>query len=92
MMLIFIYWRARSQAPRRGEGETRERYGTGGGPGHRVVWKVECEVGDEVQEGQTLVILESMKMEIPVEAETPGQVTELACAPGDAVVRFKRRR
>lgn len=49
------------------------------------VWKVECEVGDEVDEGQTLVILESMKMEIPVEAEGRGRVSEVACTPGEAI-------
>jgi acetyl-CoA carboxylase biotin carboxyl carrier protein len=49
------------------------------------VWKVECAVGDQVEEGDVLVILESMKMEVPVEAEVDGQVAELLCAPGDAV-------
>jgi acetyl-CoA carboxylase biotin carboxyl carrier protein len=49
------------------------------------VWKVECAVGDEVEEGDVLVILESMKLEIPVEAEADGRVAELLCAPGDAV-------
>ena len=37
-----------------------------------TVWKIEVEVGDSVQEGDTVVILESMKMEMPVEAEDPG--------------------
>ena len=49
------------------------------------VWKVECAVGDAVEEGDVLVILESMKMEIPVEAEVAGRVSELLCAEGDAV-------
>jgi acetyl-CoA carboxylase biotin carboxyl carrier protein len=49
------------------------------------VWKVDCSVGDEVGEGQTLVILESMKMEIPVEAEAPGRVSEVTCSPGEAI-------
>jgi biotin carboxyl carrier protein len=49
------------------------------------VWKVECAVGDPVQEGDVLVILESMKMEIPVEAEVDGRVSELLCDEGDAV-------
>ncbi|HEY7620816.1 MAG TPA: biotin/lipoyl-containing protein, partial [Solirubrobacteraceae bacterium] len=39
-----------------------------------TVWKIECEVGDEVEEGDTVVILESMKMEMPVEAEDAGVV------------------
>jgi len=33
-----------------------------------TIWKVECRIGDRVQEGDTVVILESMKMEMPVEA------------------------
>lgn len=49
------------------------------------VWKIECAVGDAVEEGDVLVILESMKMEIPVEAEVVGRVSELLCAEGDAV-------
>jgi acetyl-CoA carboxylase biotin carboxyl carrier protein len=48
------------------------------------VWKVECAVGDAVHEGGVLVILESMKMEIPVEAEVDGRVSELLCDEGDA--------
>ena len=50
-----------------------------------TVWKVECKVGDEVEEGDTLVILESMKMEMPVEAEDAGTVTEIRCEEGQSV-------
>jgi acetyl-CoA carboxylase biotin carboxyl carrier protein len=50
-----------------------------------TVWKVECEVGQPVAEGDTLVILESMKMEMPVEAEDPGVVKEIACEEGQSV-------
>jgi acetyl-CoA carboxylase biotin carboxyl carrier protein len=50
-----------------------------------TVWKIECEVGQRVAEGDTLVILESMKMEMPVEAEDPGTVSEVACEEGQAV-------
>jgi acetyl-CoA carboxylase biotin carboxyl carrier protein len=50
-----------------------------------TVWKVEVEVGDSVQEGDTVVILESMKMEMPVEAEDPGVVTEIRCEEGQSV-------
>jgi acetyl-CoA carboxylase biotin carboxyl carrier protein len=50
-----------------------------------TVWKVECEVGQEVNEGDTLVILESMKMEMPVEAEDPGTVAEIRCEEGQSV-------
>jgi acetyl-CoA carboxylase biotin carboxyl carrier protein len=37
-----------------------------------TVWKIEVEVGDTVEEGDTVVILESMKMEMPVEAVSEG--------------------
>ena len=50
-----------------------------------TVWKVEVEPGDEVDEGDTVVILESMKMEMPVEAEDPGKVKEIRCAEGQSV-------
>ena len=50
-----------------------------------TVWKIECEVGQEIHEGDTVVILESMKMEMPVEAEDDGTVTEIACQEGQSV-------
>jgi len=50
-----------------------------------TVWKVECAVGDEIEEGDTVAILESMKMEMPVEAEDSGTVTEIRCEEGQAV-------
>jgi acetyl-CoA carboxylase biotin carboxyl carrier protein len=50
-----------------------------------TVWKVECEVGQAVAEGDTLVVLESMKMEMPVEAEDPGVVKEIVCQEGQSV-------
>ena len=50
-----------------------------------TVWKVECEVGQQVEEGDALVILESMKMEMPVEAEDPGTVKEIVCSEGQSV-------
>lgn len=49
------------------------------------VWKVVVAEGDEVAEGDTLVILESMKMEIPVITETGGTVKELKVGEGDVV-------
>ena len=49
------------------------------------VWKVVASVGDEVSEGDTLVILESMKMEIPVVAESDGTVAQMAVNEGDVV-------
>ena len=50
-----------------------------------TVWKIEVEVGDQVDEGDTVVILESMKMEMPVEAEDPGVVREIRCSEGQSV-------
>jgi acetyl-CoA carboxylase biotin carboxyl carrier protein len=49
------------------------------------VWKVVAAEGDAVADGDTLVILESMKMEIPVLAESAGTVTRLAVAEGDVI-------
>jgi acetyl-CoA carboxylase biotin carboxyl carrier protein len=50
-----------------------------------TVWKIEVEVGDSVDEGEAVVILESMKMEMPVEAEDPGVVKEILCVEGQSV-------
>jgi acetyl-CoA carboxylase biotin carboxyl carrier protein len=50
-----------------------------------TVWKVECEVGQSVAEGDTLIILESMKMEMPLEAEDDGVVKEIRCEEGQSV-------
>jgi acetyl-CoA carboxylase biotin carboxyl carrier protein len=50
-----------------------------------TVWKIEVGVGDEVDEGDTVVILESMKMEMPVEAEDEGKVAEIRCEEGQSV-------
>ncbi len=49
------------------------------------VWKVVVAEGDTVQDGDTLLILESMKMEIPVVAEGGGAVTRLAATEGSVV-------
>ncbi len=49
------------------------------------VWQVRVEVGQRVAEGDELVILESMKMEIPVEAPCAGTVTEICVAPDDQI-------
>ena len=50
-----------------------------------TVWKIEVAIGDKVDEGDTVVILESMKMEMPVEAEDPGTVKEIRCEEGQSV-------
>ena len=49
------------------------------------VWQVVASEGDQVADGDTLVILESMKMEIPVLAESTGTVTTMHVAEGDVV-------
>jgi biotin carboxyl carrier protein len=49
------------------------------------VWKVVAAEGHRVDTGDTLVILESMKMEIPVLAEAAGTVSRLHVAEGDVI-------
>ncbi|ADO74009.1 biotin/lipoyl-binding carrier protein [Stigmatella aurantiaca] len=50
-----------------------------------TVWKIEVKVGQQVSSGDTLVILESMKMEMPVEAPEGGTVKEIRCKEAQAV-------
>jgi len=50
-----------------------------------TVWKIEVKVGDAVEEGDTVVILESMKMEMPVEAEDEGTVASIEVEEGQSV-------
>ena len=50
-----------------------------------TVWKIQVKVGDSVAEGQAVVILESMKMEMPVEAPSAGKITAVHVAEGQAV-------
>ena len=49
------------------------------------VWKVVAAEGDQVEDGDTLVILESMKMEIPVLAEGSGTLAKLHVSEGDVI-------
>jgi acetyl-CoA carboxylase biotin carboxyl carrier protein len=49
------------------------------------VWQVNAEVGQQVAEGDTVAILESMKMEIPVESPVAGTVVEIKVAANDQV-------
>ena len=51
-----------------------------------TVWKIEVAEGDEVAEDDVLVILESMKMEVPVTAPLAGRVRAIAVAEGASVV------
>jgi len=50
-----------------------------------TVWKIEVKIGDQVDEGTTVVILESMKMEMPVESEESGKVETIHVSEGQAV-------
>jgi acetyl-CoA carboxylase biotin carboxyl carrier protein len=49
------------------------------------IWKVTVKQGDQVTEGQDVVILESMKMEIPISSEVSGIVDEITVSEGDFV-------
>ena len=50
-----------------------------------TIWKINVRLGQEVDEGDEVLILESMKMEMPLEAESGGTVDEIRCAEGDSV-------
>jgi len=50
-----------------------------------TVWKIEVAVGDTITEGDTVVILESMKMEMPIESEDDGTVAEIRVEEGQSV-------
>jgi len=49
------------------------------------VWKIETEIGAEVDLEDTLLIIESMKMEIPVEAPCAGRVAEIRVREGESI-------
>jgi biotin carboxyl carrier protein len=49
------------------------------------VWKIECEVGQQVEEGDTLVVLEARKVEMRVTAEDRGEVKAIPVTEGQAV-------
>jgi acetyl-CoA carboxylase biotin carboxyl carrier protein len=50
-----------------------------------TIFKVLVQAGDEVQPGQDVIVLESMKMEIPIQAEVGGTVTEVRVEEGEFV-------
>jgi len=50
-----------------------------------TVWKIEVKVGEQIDEGTVVAILESMKMEMPVEAEESGVVEEIVVVEGQAI-------
>ncbi len=56
-----------------------------GSPVTGTVWKIERSVGDKVNDGDVIMILESMKMEIPLEASSAGVIVELTVEPGVSV-------
>ena len=49
------------------------------------VWKIEKAVGDRVEEEDVILIIESMKMEIPVEAPCAGRIREIRTAEGASI-------
>ena len=51
-----------------------------------IIWKITVAVGDQVAREQVVVVIESMKLEIPVESEHAGVVVRIAVAEGDAVL------
>jgi len=51
-----------------------------------TVWKIEVQAGTKVAEGDVLMVLESMKMEIPVEAPRAGTVQAISVQEGDEIV------
>lgn len=50
-----------------------------------TVWKIEAKVGDELEEDEVIIILESMKMEMPIEAPADGTLTAILVKEGEAV-------
>ena len=50
-----------------------------------TIWQLKVAAGDEVRQGQELIIIESMKMEIPVEAPEAGKVVEIRVVEGQAI-------
>lgn len=51
------------------------------------VWKVTAKVGDKIEEGEPIMILESMKMEIPISAPEDGTVAEILVEPETVVTQ-----
>ena len=49
-----------------------------------IVWKISVEIGNKINEGQEVIILESMKMEIPIISDITGIVESILVEEGDA--------
>lgn len=71
---------AAAPAPAAPDGATRIEAGAAG-----KVFKIEVKVGQEVKKGDSIVILEAMKMEIPMVSPVDGKVATINCAVGDPV-------
>lgn len=56
-----------------------------------VVWEVRCAIGQVVKPGDTLLVLEAMKMEFAVQNSTHGRVVHVSVAPGDMVKQGARQ-
>lgn len=69
--------------------ETRRRgaahHGTLSAPMPATVMRIHAQMGEAVKRGDTLIILEAMKMELPVRAHTDGTVTRVRCREGELV-------
>ena len=50
-----------------------------------TVWKIEAQIGEELDEEDVVMILESMKMEMPIEAPADGVLTEILVEPNQSV-------
>jgi acetyl-CoA carboxylase biotin carboxyl carrier protein len=50
-----------------------------------TVWKIEKQAGQSIDSGDVVLILESMKMEMPVESPVAGRIVEVRCAEGQSV-------
>lgn len=77
----------RLDPPSRGSARRRGRAGAGdlSSPMPATVVRVMVEIGDAVSRGQTLIMLEAMKMEVPIKAPADGVVTAVHCQPGELV-------
>ncbi len=51
-----------------------------------TVWKIEKQIGDDVAEGDVVMILESMKMEMPIEAPVAGKISAIKVKEGEPVM------
>jgi 3-methylcrotonyl-CoA carboxylase alpha subunit len=73
------------EAPASLRRRTQQTHGSLSAPMPATVVSVKVAPGDEVKGGQTLIVLEAMKMELPVRAPGDGRVTAVHCKPGDLV-------